>query len=189
MNLENNNKRTRKVLKVKDLLAVIFIVISIPATNAENRTSYPSNVTHDASVNALLLRQTSSEQGYGQDGVMFIFDERQRVELLLFGEQLDTVARVKFSTANNSRGGPCTGQDGHYQVWIRIMNEYRYLLLLLIYFLLFRVKNWSLCRRLPVDFLWFLMKGSSITQMMTPFSSAFRLDLADHSFIKEITSQ
>ena len=189
MNLENNNKRTRKVLKVKDLLAVIFIVISIPATVAENRTSYPSNVTHDASVNALLLRQTSSEQGYGQDGVMFIFDERQRVELLLFGEQLDTVARVKFSTANNSRGGPCTGQDGHYQVWIRIMNEYRYLLLLLIYFLLFRVKNWSLCRRLPVDFLWFLMKGSSITQMMTPFSSAFSQDLADHSFIKEITSQ
>lgn len=189
MNLENNNKRTRKVLKVKDLLAVIFIVISIPATNAENRTSYPSNVTHDASVNALLLRQTSSEQGYGQDGVMFIFDERQRVELLLFGEKLDTVARVKFSTANNSRGGPCTGQDGHYQVWIRIMNEYRYLLLLLIYFLLFRVKNWSLCRRLPVDFLWFLMKGSSITQMMTPFSSAFSQDLADHSFIKEITSQ
>ena len=104
------------MLKVKDLLAGIFIVISIPATSAENRTSYPSNVTHEASVNALLLRQTSSEQGYGQDGVMFIYDERHQVELLLFGENLDTVHRVKFSTANNSRGGPCTGMDGHYQV-------------------------------------------------------------------------
>ena len=39
-----------------------------------------------------------------------------QVELLLFGENLDTVQKVKFSTANNSRGGPCTGMDGHYQV-------------------------------------------------------------------------
>ena len=111
MNLENNNKRTRKVLKVKDLLAVIFIVISIPATNAENRTSYPSNVTHDASVNALLLRQTSSEQGYGQDGVMFIFDERQRVELLLFGER---ILKSTFSEGPLSLLGQ--GSDRHGRV-------------------------------------------------------------------------
>ena len=112
----NNNERTRNVLKVKLFLPVIVLVTSLPATFAEDRTSSSPNFTQDASVNALLLRQTSSEQGYGQDGVMFIYDERSQVELLLFGENLDTVQKVKFSTANNSRGGPCTGMDGHYQV-------------------------------------------------------------------------
>ena len=135
-----SNERTRKGLKVKYLLQVIF-VISIPATTAENRTSYSPNVTPDASVNALLLRQTSSEQGYGQDGVMFIYDERQRVELLLFGEKLDTVRRVKFSTANNSEGGACTGQDGHYQVRIIFIISTFTLLTL---YLKFRVKNLNL---------------------------------------------
>ena len=112
----NNNERTRNVLKVKLFIPVIVFVTSLPTTFAEDRTSSSHNVAQDASVNALLLRQTSSEQGYGQDGVMFIYDERSRVELLMFGEELDTVQRVKFSTANNSRGGPCTGMDGHYQV-------------------------------------------------------------------------
>ena len=112
----NNNERTRNVLKVKLLVPVIVFVTSLPTTFAEDRTSSSHNVTQNASVNALLLRQTSSEQGYGQDGVMFIYDERSQVELLLFGEELDTVQRVKFSTANNNRGGPCTGMDGHYQV-------------------------------------------------------------------------
>ena len=116
MSLVNNNERTRNISKVKLLLPVIVFVISVPATLAEDRTSLSPNVTRDASVNALLLRHTSSEQGYGQDGLMFIYDERHQVELLLFGENLDTVHRVKFSTANNSRGGPCTGMDGHYQV-------------------------------------------------------------------------
>ena len=115
MFLVNNNERTRNVSKVKLLLPVIVFVISVPATLAGERTSFSPDVS-DASVNALLLRQTSSEQGYGQDGLMFIYDERHQVELLLFGEKLDTVHRVKFSTANNSRGGPCTGMDGHYQV-------------------------------------------------------------------------
>ena len=126
----SNNERTRKVLKVKCLLPVIvFVISSIPATSAaENKTSYSPNVTPDVSVNALLLRQTSAEQGYGPDGVMFIYDERQRVELLLFGDKLDTVRRVKFSTANNSQGGPCTGQDGHYQVRINNMNSFTLLL-------------------------------------------------------------
>ena len=112
----NNNERTRNVLKVKLFIPVIVFVTSLPTTFAEDRTSSSNNEAQDASVNALLLRQTSSEQGYGQDGVMFIYDERSRVELLMFGEELDTVQRVKFSTANNSRGGPCTGMDGHYQV-------------------------------------------------------------------------
>ena len=113
----NNNERTRNVLKVKLFLPVIVLVTSLSATFAEDRTSSSHNLSQDdPAVNALLLRQTSSEQGYGQDGVMFIYDERSQVELLLFGENLDTVQRVKFSTANNSRGGPCTGMDGHYQV-------------------------------------------------------------------------
>ena len=104
------------MITVTNLLAVIVCVMSIPVSRADDGTAAFSSPRSDASVKALLLRQTSPEQGYGQDGVIFIYDERQRVELLLFGERLHTVQGVKFSTANNSRGGPCTGQDGHYQV-------------------------------------------------------------------------
>ena len=100
------NERTRTAM-MKVAASVIVLVIISPRL---------ASSAGDASVNALLLTRTSSRQGWDQDGVVFIYDDGDEVELLVFGEKLNTVISVKFSTANNSEGGSCTGPHGHYQV-------------------------------------------------------------------------
>ena len=115
------NERTRTVM-MKVAASVIVLVIISPYASAVNNNSSIfgsprlASSAGDASVNALLLTRTSSRQGWDQDGVVFIYDDGDEVELLVFGEKLNTVISVKFSTANNSEGGSCTGPHGHYQV-------------------------------------------------------------------------
>ena len=42
--------------------------------------------------------------------------EKTSLQLFLVGDGLENILRVKLTTSNNSYGGPCTGDDGHYQV-------------------------------------------------------------------------
>ena len=68
------------------------------------------------SVQALLLERTSSRQSYGGDGTLYVYDDGSPLALQLVGRGLDAVTRVKFTSAANLAGGPCTSEAGHYQV-------------------------------------------------------------------------
>ena len=68
------------------------------------------------SVQALLLERTSSRQSYGGDGTLYVYDDGSPLALQLVGRGLDAVTRVKFTSAANPAGGPCTSEAGHYQV-------------------------------------------------------------------------
>ena len=62
-----------------------------------------------------MLEETSVKKSYKEDGVMLVY-EKTSLQLFLVGDGLENILRVKLTTSNNSYGGPCTGDDGHYQV-------------------------------------------------------------------------
>ena len=67
-------------------------------------------------LHALLLASTTSSINFDEEGSITV--QRQKTfTLLLVGSGLDTVSRLKFTTANNSAGGDCRGTDGagHHQ--------------------------------------------------------------------------
>ena len=55
---------------------------------------------------SLQLSTTKSGVSYDEAGVISVLD-RTPFQLFLLGRGLDTVTRVKFTTANNSYGGDC----------------------------------------------------------------------------------
>lgn len=77
---------------------------------------YLDDTAGSVSVQALLLERTSSRQSYGGDGTLYVYDDGSPLALQLVGRGLDTVTRVKFTSAANPAGGPCTSEAGHYQV-------------------------------------------------------------------------
>ena len=77
---------------------------------------YLDDTAGSVSVQALLLERTSSRQSYGGDGTLYVYDDGSPLALQLVGRGLDAVTRVKFTSAANPAGGPCTSEAGHYQV-------------------------------------------------------------------------
>ena len=69
----------------------------------------------EVAVRALVLEDTSSKKNYMEDGVILVY-EGNPLSLLLYGDNVDQVIRVKLTTAEAEAGGSCTSQSGHYQV-------------------------------------------------------------------------
>ena len=67
-------------------------------------------------LHALLLDATSSSITYDEEGAITV-QRAKTFRLLLVGSGLENVARMKFTTANNTAGGDCKGADGasHHQ--------------------------------------------------------------------------
>jgi len=69
-----------------------------------------------ARILAMLLGDTSSKKSYNEVGVISVFEKNDLV-LNLVGIHIDQLAKIKFTTANNTFGGSCRGSDGegHFQ--------------------------------------------------------------------------
>ena len=67
-------------------------------------------------LHALLLSTTTSSITYSEEGSITVLRGKTFM-LLLVGEGLEAVTRLKFTTANNTAGGDCKGADGasHHQ--------------------------------------------------------------------------
>ena len=65
---------------------------------------------------AMLLDQTSSMKSYTEEGIINLFEKTDLI-LHLVGVNLDRLTSIKFTTANNTYGGSCRGEDGesHFQ--------------------------------------------------------------------------
>ena len=72
----------------------------------ERRARQASQAGSSSKVFSLQLSTTKSGVSYDEAGVISVLD-RTPFQLFLLGRGLDTVTRVKFTTANNSYGGDC----------------------------------------------------------------------------------
>jgi len=65
---------------------------------------------------ALILDDTNSKKGYNEGGVISVY-ENNPIFLHLVGHNFSNLTKVKFTTANNTYGGSCRGEDGesHFQ--------------------------------------------------------------------------
>ena len=67
-------------------------------------------------LHALLLSTTTNSITYSEEGSITVLRGKTFV-LSLVGKGMETVTRMKFTTANNTAGGDCKGADGasHHQ--------------------------------------------------------------------------
>lgn len=65
---------------------------------------------------AMVLDETSSKKSYNDDGIISVY-EKNPIVIHLVGANLGNLSKVKFTTANNTFGGSCRGEDGesHFQ--------------------------------------------------------------------------
>ena len=70
------------------------------------RTARQASQAGTSKVFSLQLSTTKSGVSYDEAGVISVLD-RTPFQLFLLGRGLETVTRVKFTTANNSYGGDC----------------------------------------------------------------------------------
>lgn len=94
------------------------ILLTLKTAHCQTPSSSPS--PSEAVVKSLRLERVSSKFTYNEDlsgyGYIIVYD-KYPFTLDMFGDNLEDVRKVKFTTANNSLGESCTGDDGHYQVF------------------------------------------------------------------------
>ena len=96
---------------------VLGVLLALKTAHCQTPSSSP--VRSEVVVKSLRLERVSSKFTYNEDpsgyGYIVVYD-KYPFTLDMFGDNLDNVKKVKFTTANNSLGQSCTGDDGHYQV-------------------------------------------------------------------------
>ena len=105
---------------IKRLLCLSLISFSVAEDNEdsitrEKRQAPDTKASAVFELHAMLLEATDSAVTY-DSGAISVLEERG-FTLFLIGNNLEDVAKIKFTTANNSQGGECKGVDGesHHQ--------------------------------------------------------------------------